>query len=125
MNHFYFIAQAAGAGLGILGLAGIIFLIVYSIVTFLLPFTVWGCLKRLTEIRDDIRALRKDLSAQSVKPLSLLSPSSTGEKQNLPALQRLMNENEKPAPDWDKSAIYGQPQNQVSERLGSKQIFKD
>ena len=73
-------AAATGvAGLvGMLGLAGFLVALVYSILLFFLPFMVWGCLRRLTSIRDDIRALRSDIKTVNVTPPLSLSPSLTG-----------------------------------------------
>src|SRR5690242_9549024 len=54
---------AALAGLiGMFGIFGFILAVVYSILLFFLPFMVWGCLTKLTSIRDDIRGFRKDLA---------------------------------------------------------------
>jgi hypothetical protein len=49
-------AAATGiAGLiGMFGIFGFLVALVYSVLLFLLPFLVWGCLGRLTNIRDEI-----------------------------------------------------------------------
>ena len=68
------LAQSSGgdaasglAGLiGMFGLFGFLLTLVYSVLLFLLPFMVWGCLKRLRDIRDDIRGLRKELATGKV-----------------------------------------------------------
>ena len=58
------------AGLiGMFGLFGFLLALVYSIVLFFLPFMVWKCLRRLTDIRDDTRALRRDIVALAQKPV--------------------------------------------------------
>jgi hypothetical protein len=65
------LAQSSGsdaatglAGLiGMFGFFGFLVALIYSIALFCLPFIVWKCLRRLTDIRDDIRGLRKELAA--------------------------------------------------------------
>ena len=52
-------SDVAAGGLGLLSLFGV----VNAIVLFFLPFMVWGCLVKLTDIRNDIRGLRKDFAA--------------------------------------------------------------
>ena len=87
-------ASAAGAGLagliGMFGVFGFLLALFYSILLFCLPFMVWGCLKRLTDIRDEIRGFRKDLASR----LTSVASPSTGEKRDLGHLQHLMKENE-------------------------------
>jgi hypothetical protein len=59
-----FLAQSSDGVAGLLGMFGIFgFLVVlfYGVLLFFLPFIVWGCLVKLTNIRDDIRGFRKDL----------------------------------------------------------------
>ena len=92
------LAQSSGsdtatglAGLmGMFGVFGFLLALFYSILLFCLPFMVWGCLKRLTDIRDETRGFRRDLASRL---MSVASPS-TGEKRDLGHLQRLMKENE-------------------------------
>jgi hypothetical protein len=75
--------DAAGAGLagliGMFGVFGFLLALFYSVVLFCLPFMVWGCLKRLTDIRDESRSLRRDLAAMSQKvsvaPATMVRPS--------------------------------------------------
>jgi hypothetical protein len=57
-------AATGFAGLiGMFGFFGFLVALIYSIALFCLPFIVWKCLTRLTDIRDDIRGLRKELAA--------------------------------------------------------------
>jgi hypothetical protein len=88
------LAQSSGsdaatglAGLiGMFGLFGFLLALVYSVLLFLLPFMVWGCLKRLTDIRDDIRGLRKELAAGKAPEIG---------NERLRNLAALVEENEK------------------------------
>jgi hypothetical protein len=92
-------AAATGiAGLiGMFGIFGFLLALVYSTLLLFLPFMVWGCLRRLTSIRDEIRGFRKELASatrMSVAP----TPPSTGEQhqvRDVSNLRRLVKENEK------------------------------
>jgi hypothetical protein len=108
------LAQSTGsdAASGLAGLMGIGFIValVYSIALFCLPFIVWKCLRRLTDIRDDIRGLRKELAEVSTRVSSV--PSSTGTTGKAPEIgnQRLRNlaalveKNEKDAEqEWQRA----------------------
>jgi hypothetical protein len=81
-------AAVGAAGGGLAGLFGLITIlgIVYLIVSFLLPFFVWGCLNKLTDIRDDIRGLRKELAAGKAPEIG---------NERLRNLAALVEENEK------------------------------
>jgi hypothetical protein len=85
-------AAASGiAGLvGMFGIFGFRVALFYSILLFCLPFMVWGCLKELTDIRDDIRGLRKDLTKMSQKvstaPATLVQPAPAAIAQPAPAM---------------------------------------
>ena len=105
-------AAVGAAGGGLAGLFGLITMlgIVYLIVSFLLPFFVWGCLNKLTDIRDDIRGLRKELAGVSTRMSSL--PSSTGTtgktseigNEHLRNLAALVEKNEKDAEqEWQRA----------------------
>jgi len=90
-------AAATGiAGLiGMFGLFGFLLALVYSVLLFLLPFMVWDCLKRLTSIRDDVRAIRLELTGLAKKAAGLSSPGEKYQVQDVATLQRLVKENEK------------------------------
>jgi hypothetical protein len=88
---------AALAGLsGMFGLFGFVIALVYSILLFFLPFMVWGCLTKLTSIRDDIRGLRKEITALATRmTVSPPLPSTEQHQVNdITSLRRLVKENE-------------------------------
>ena len=82
--------------LGMFGLFGFLVALVYSIVLFCLPFIVWKCLRRLTDIRDDIRGLRKELASAPRMSVAQPLPSTGAQYQmnDVSNLQRLVKENE-------------------------------
>jgi hypothetical protein len=75
------------------GLFGFLVALIYSILLFLLPFIVWGCLRRLTSIRDDVRGLRKEL-ALATRTTVAPPPGDQYQVRDVSNLQRLVKENE-------------------------------
>jgi hypothetical protein len=89
-------AASGLAGLiGMFGFFGFLVALIYSIVLFCLPFIVWGCLRRLTSIRDDIRGLRKELAAGKAPEIG---------NERLRNLAALVEKNEKDtAQEWQRA----------------------
>jgi hypothetical protein len=111
--------DSGGAAGGVMTLVGLL-IIVYGVLVFLAPIFLWQCVRRLTDIRDDIRKLtaqmtgdRKVISAEpashvkQVEPWTasppLFRPKGENEswasppKRDLNELGRLMRENDKKA----------------------------
>jgi hypothetical protein len=95
-------SDAAATGItgliGMFGVFGFLLALVYSILLFLLPFMVWGCLRRLTSIRDEIRGFRKEITALATRTsVAPPLPATAGQYQvnDVSNLQRLVKENEK------------------------------
>ena len=73
--------------------------IFYSVLVFCLAFMVWGCLRRLTSISDEMRDLRKDLVRLS-KPTrpGFTAPPPLPEKQTYSERLTVQDGGVKPAP---------------------------
>lgn len=92
-------SDAAATGLAglisMFGLFGFLVALIYGIALFCLPFIVWKCLRRLTDIRDDIRGLRKELTAGKAPEMG---------NERLRNLTALVEKNEKDtAQEWQRA----------------------
>jgi hypothetical protein len=86
---------AAGGILAFLTLGAAIFGIIYSILLFFVPFMLWGCLRRLTDIRDILAGQPSRAGNLGIVKSHSEKSSTVPERTDVRELKRVMRDFEK------------------------------